>query len=92
MLYIGRADWELDEEISCPSDTEFPRYVNDSNSCNMSVDNYLQFRQKWVELKQQLPPFALIYRDDNDWVYCKGFNFQEEMELFLNNVQQKIVH
>lgn len=85
MLYIGRADWELDEEIACPPDEEFPTYVNETNSCKMSVENYLEFRQKWVQLKQDLPSFALLYRDDNDWVDCKGFDTQQEMELFINN-------
>lgn len=83
MLYIGRADWELDEEINCPTDEEFPSYVNQSNSCKMSVENYLEFRTKWVQLKQELPSFALIYRDKQDWVACKGFETQEAMELFV---------
>ena len=83
MLYIGRADWELDEDIHCPDDEEFPNYVNDTNSCKMNVDNYLEFRKLWVTLKQELPPFAIIYRDDNDWVSCKGFDSKEEMELFV---------
>lgn len=86
MLYIGLADWELDEEISCPSDEEFPYYVNESNSCKISYDNFIEFRQKWVQLKKELPFFALIYRDDNDWVDCKSFDSQEEMELFVENV------
>ncbi len=83
ILYIGRADWELDEEINCPTDEEFPNYVNESNSCKMSVDNYLEFRIKWVQLKQELLPFALIYRDNQNWINCKGFETQEAMELFV---------
>ncbi len=92
MLYIGRADWELDEEEMCPSDEEFPNYVNDTNSCKLSVDNYLEFRTKWVELKKVLPAFAIIYRDDNDWVDCKGFDTKEEMELFVKNYQPQVMH
>ncbi len=83
MLYIGQADWESDEEIDRPSDIDFPHYVNESNSCKMSIENYLAFRTKWVQLKQELPPFALIYRDDQDWIDCKGFATQEAMELFI---------
>ena len=85
MLYIGRSDWELDEEVMCPADEEFPNYVNETNSCKMTVNNYLEFRKKWVAFKVALPPFAIIYRDDNDWVDCKGFNSKEEMELLVKN-------
>lgn len=91
MLYIGRSDWELNEEVMCPSDEEFPSYVNATNSCKLSVDNYLEFRAKWVELKKALPVFAVIYRDDNGWVDCKGFDSQEEMELFVKNYQSEAI-
>ena len=92
MLYVGRADWELDEEIACPSDDEFPHYVNDTNSCRMTVNNYLEFRKQWMQLKQDLFPFALIYRENNDWVDCKGFETQQEMEAFVQQNQQEIIH
>lgn len=92
LLYIGRADWELDEEVKCPADEEFSAYVNETNSCKMSVDNYLEFRKKWVKLKKALPTFAIIYRDDNDWVDCKGFDTQEEMELFVKNYQPQAIY
>ncbi len=49
----------------------------------MSVDNFKNFITKWVQLKQELPSFALIYRDEQDWVDCKGFETQEAMELFV---------
>ena len=92
ILYIGPADWELDEDITCPSDEEFSDYVNENNSCKMSVDNYLVFRQKWVQLKQNASNFALIYRDDSDWIECKGFNTQKEMEAFVKDPQPEVIH
>jgi len=92
MLHIGLSKWELDEEIDSPEQEEFPDYVNESNSCKINVDNYLEFRKKWVELKQQLPSFAIIYRDDNDWIFCKGFDTQAEMESFIKNYQPEAVH
>lgn len=92
LLYMGFGDWLIDSEIDGPSDEEFPTYVNETNSCKMSVDNYLEFRQKWVELKKALPAFAIIYRDDNNWVDCKGFDTKEEMELFVKNYQPQVMH
>jgi len=92
MLHIGFGDWLIDEEIDSPSREEFPDYVNESNSCKINVDNYLEFRKKWVELKQQLPSFAIIYRDDKDWIDCKGFDTQAEMESFVQNYQPEAVH
>lgn len=92
ILYIGFGDWLIDAEIDGPLDEEFPNYVNETNSCKMSVDNYLEFRKKWIELKKALPSFAIIYRDDNDWVDCKGFDSQEEMELFVKNYKPEVAH
>ena len=85
MLYIGFGDWLIDENTDGPSDEEFPDYVNETNSCKMSVQNFLEFREQWVLLKQELPPFALIYRNDKDWIDCKGFESKEAMELFVKN-------
>jgi len=85
ILYIGFGDWLIDENTDGPSDEEFTAYVNESNSCKMSVQNFLEFREKWVLLKQKLQPFALIYRDDNNWVDCKGFKSQQAMELFVKH-------
>lgn len=90
MLYLGIAEWELsDGEMHCPEDHEFPTYVHENNSCKMSVDNYLEFRKNWVNLKQELPSFALIYRDNNDWIHIKSFNLQEDMEFFVKNSTQQ---
>ncbi|MBP6870357.1 hypothetical protein KBC04_05715 [Candidatus Babeliales bacterium] len=88
MLYIGRSDWELDEGAYCPPDEDFPNYVNETNSCKMSVNNYLEFRQSWIKTNKELPPFAIIYRDDKDWVHCQGFQSKEDMEQFIQDAQQ----
>lgn len=92
ILYMGFGNWLIDEEIDNPSWEELPEYLKKIKNCVMSVDNYLEFRQKWVQLKQTLPLFALIYRDDNDWVDCKGFDSKEEMELFVKNYQPEVMH
>jgi hypothetical protein len=92
ILYMGFGDWLIDEEIDNPSWEELPEYLKKIKNCVMSVDNYLEFRKKWVALKEDSVPFAIIYRDDHDWVDCKGFNSQEEMELFVKNYQIKEIH
>jgi len=85
MMYIGFGEWFIDENIEGPSAEEFHDYVNEANSCKMSVQNFLEFKERWSLLKQELLPFALIYRNDNDWIDCKGFESKEAMELFINN-------
>jgi len=85
MMYIGFAEWSIDEEIESPDEEEFSSYVNETNSCKISVDNFIELTGKWVELKLQLPPFAIIYRDDNDWIFCKGFDSKENMDLFVTD-------
>ena len=93
MMYIGFSEWELsDGEMHCPDDEEFPNYVNVTNSCKMSVDNFIEFTKKWLVIKEALPPFAIMYRDNNDWVDCKGFDSKKEMEQFVKDHQLEIVH
>ena len=92
MMYIGFGEWFIDEDIDGPSWEEFSDYVNEENSCKMSVDNYLEFRDKWIQLKKELPSFALIYRDNLDWISCKGFDTQQEMESFVKNYKDEVVH
>jgi hypothetical protein len=60
---------------------------NETNSCKISVNNFNEFIKKWLEIKKMQYSFAAIYRNDNDWVDCKGFNFKEEMEFFVQNYQ-----
>ena len=91
-LYVGFSEWEILTEIPVPCDYTFPDYVNGANSCKISMENFLEFRQKWVQLKKDLPLFAVIYRDDNDWVACKGFDSKEDMELFVKNYTQEVIH
>jgi hypothetical protein len=91
-LYIGFGDWLIDSEIDGPSDEEFPYYVNESNSCKMSVDNFIEFRKQWAALRQPLWPFAIIYRDEHDWVDCKGFHSKDEMEQFVKNYEPQILN
>jgi len=83
IMYIGFAEWLIDENIDGPSWDEYSNYVNENNSCKISVDNFKKFVQKWIALKEQLPLFAIIYRDDKDYVHCKGFDSEEEMQLFV---------
>ncbi len=92
MLYIGFGDWLIDEEIDGPSSDEFFTYVKQIKTCSILVENFIEFKQKWIALKQALPSFAVMSRDDNDWVDCKGFDSKEEMELFVKNYQPEIAH
>lgn len=92
MLYVGFSEWELDEDMMCPDEEGFPHYVNETNSCKMSVDNFMEFRQAWIEIKKNLPVFVLLYRDELDWVYCIGFATQADMEFFVKNYTVQVAH
>ena len=35
-MYIGFAEWEIDEEMCCPHIEDFPTYVNQTNSCKIN--------------------------------------------------------
>lgn len=75
--------------MDAPNKDEFTNYANETNSCKISYENFKEFAKKWTALKQALPPFAIMYRDDNDWVDCKGFESQEEMEQFIADQKQQ---
>jgi len=93
MFYIGFSEWELsDGEMHCPDDEEFPDYVNESNSCKIGIDNFIELAKKIMDMKKNPTPFAIMYRDDNDWIDFKGFDTQAEMESFIKNYQPEVVH
>jgi len=92
MMYIGFGEWFIDEDIDGPSWDEYSKYVNENNSCEISIDNFIELVEKWLSIKEVLPSFAIIYRDDNDWIDFKGFDTQAEMEYFVKNYQPEAVH
>jgi len=79
MLYVGIAEWEIDEDIKAPTLEEFPFYLNEINSCKISHDNFIELTKKILKLKDHPAPFSVIYRDNIDWISCKGFSSQEEL-------------
>ena len=85
VLYVGIAEWEFDEDIKAPSLEEFPEYINEINSCKISHDNWIELTEKMLKLKDRPAPFAVIYRDNSDWIRCKGFSFEEELKTFPEN-------
>lgn len=92
IFYIGCSEWELDEEIEAPSREEFPNYVNEANSCKISYDKFIEFAEKLMIMKKYPTPFAFIYRDDNYWIDVQGFQTQEEMEAFVKNAKNNVIH
>jgi len=88
-FYIVVKDFDIENHIP---DDDRHALTNEFNSCKISHDNFIEFRKKWLAIKEMLPPFAIIYRDDLDWIYCKGFNTQAEMELFVRDYQPEATH
>ena len=92
IFHIGYAEWEIDEEVDSPDYEDFPDYVNESNSCKISHANFKEFVEHWLFLKKELPPFALIYRDESDWIHCQGFQSEKEMEQFVKDYKSETIH
>ncbi|MBP6869398.1 hypothetical protein KBC04_00730 [Candidatus Babeliales bacterium] len=88
IMYIGFGEWFVNEDVDGPEYDEYVNYVNENNSCKISVDNFQEFIQNWRTIKKELPSFAIIYRDDKDWVHCQGFQSKEDMEQFIQDAQQ----
>lgn len=88
-FYILIIEHNIEEHI--PDDDRLA-LTNEANSCKISYDNFIEFAKKWIQLKQDLPSFAVIYRNGNDWVNCKGFETQQAMEAFVQQAQQEVIH
>ena len=88
-LYISPQEFDIDEYIA---DDDRPGLTNEFNSCKISYDNFIEFRQKWIVIKETLPAFAIIYRDNNDWIDCKGFDSEIEMKLFVQDYKPEVNH
>ena len=89
IFYIVVKDFDIENHIPYDDRAEL---TNEFNSCKISHDNFIEFRKKWLVIKEILPEFAIIYRDDNDWVDCKGFDSKEEMELFVTTYKTEVMH
>lgn len=91
-FYIGCSEWELDEDAYYPSSEEFTNYVNQSNSYKINHDNFIELAANLIAMEKNHSRFALIYRDELDWVHCKGFATQADMELFVKNYKAEVAH
>lgn len=88
-LYVASKEHDPEEHISYD---DRPLLTNEFNSCKISYDNFIEFREKWLMIKNELPAFAIIYRDDNDWIHCKGCVSEIEMKLFVQNYKPEVNH
>ncbi len=92
IAYIGLHYDDEDHELFQLNGSDLVNYVNEKNSCKIRHDNFQEFIPNWLEIKKQLPPFVIIYRDDNDWISCKSFDSQEKMELFTKNYKAEVIY
>jgi len=74
-FYVGYSEefYSLDDEESL-EDLKL-----EGNSCKISHDNFVKLAQNWMDMKKKRTPFAIMYRDENDWLHCKGFDSKEEI-------------
>lgn len=84
-LHIGFSEWEIRLEVPVPCDSAFPNFVNSSNSCKIHLQNFNEFIKIWLDMKKLEKSFALVYRNENDWIICKGFDSKEELDCFIAN-------
>lgn len=82
-MYIGFSEWEICLDIPVPCDFIFPNFVNSTNSCKINLQNFHEFIKIWLDIKKIEKSFALMYRNENDWIVCKGFDSKEELDCFI---------
>ena len=86
MLYIGYYDELKGRYISFhfdPAVHKLGDYVSEEHSCKISTKNFIAFTAAWIAIEEVNSPFALIYRDQQDWVHCQAFQSQQAMEQFM---------
>ena len=49
----------------------------------LSKDNFIYLLTTWNKILDQLPQFALLYQNDNDWYDILPFQTQEAMKQFV---------
>lgn len=91
MLYIGCSEWEVDKTIKAPSIERFHHYITEKNSCKISHENFKELVCTMGKMKKNPAPFAVMYSDNSDWIRCKGFSFQDELEQFLENSDKVMI-
>ncbi|MGZ6251325.1 MAG: hypothetical protein ACXWL2_04810 [Candidatus Chromulinivorax sp.] len=86
-LHIGFSEWEVNTDIPVPCDHAFPTYVNATNSCKISLINFKEFIKNWFGIKQSTSSLAIIFRNEEGIIICKGFTTTEEMDVFLLTIK-----
>jgi len=51
----------------------------------MIKDNFYYLILTWNKILDQLPPFVLLYQDDQDWYEILSFDSKEAMEKFVTD-------
>ena len=51
----------------------------------MTKDNFIHILFAWDKILQKLPPFALLYQDENNWYDVLPFDTKQAMEQFVIN-------
>ena len=78
--FYSQEPWPYDKEA--PTEIELAQQ-NLISSTKISLDNFIELMNNWHQLNLQKVPFALLYQNEQDWIACKGFDTQEDMEAFI---------
>ncbi len=96
LVYLSESWSDYDRKVKT---TEIEQLIEDQNYialCKMgflehavmSKDNFIHILFAWEKLLQELPPFALLYQDEQGWFDVKPFATQQAMEQFVVDHQK----
>ena len=79
IMYIGPIESNID--IS---------NINEKNSCKISYENFIEIVKGLTRIEPNQAPFLIIYREDDYWISCRTFRFKEDIELFVQIMNEKL--
>ena len=80
-FFIGSYFFNKDNTLR-PAEHELADHVNTDNSCQISRHNFLDFEEQWLALEKS-NSFAVVYKDEQNWICCQGFVSTKEMYDFV---------
>ncbi len=59
------------------------KYISSRHSFKMSYQDFITLKKEWDEILQMQTPYFMLYDDEQDNIFCKGFNTTDDMINFV---------
>ncbi|MBP6869757.1 hypothetical protein KBC04_02660 [Candidatus Babeliales bacterium] len=92
LIHIGAFEWaDSSKTKRMPERDKIPEYVNKNNTLQMPYENYKELIESWITMQSRYC-WALVYREENDWIKCHGFDTHEQARTFIKEYKHNTVN